>query len=374
MHHLFTEAVRLLQREHPFVLATVVETRGSTPQKAGARLLVRGDGTIVGTLGGGCVEAEVWQEAMTILRDGGGPCLREFSLSDDLAAESGMVCGGTMAMFIDPVTAASRTDIIARVFKRSLVGSAAVALATVITTSQESYLGAKLLLEGDEVSGSLGERSWDEVVMPVARDLQATGRYRLIEVDQDTRVFVEGLSSPPTLLVVGAGHIAQALCPVAKHLGLRVAVLDDRPDFANRERFPEVDEVIVAQIPVGIGTFPTSTSTAIIIATRGHKQDYIGLKEAVLSPAGYVGMVSSRRKVVLIYLQLLEEGIPFECLQKVHAPVGLDIGARTPQEIALSILAEVVMIRSGKRGGSLKLDEGRLHRVEGKRPRSARAG
>lgn len=363
---LFAEATRLLEAGQPFALATVVHTRGSTPQKAGARLLVRADGTMVGTLGGGCLEAEVWQEAASALRHGDGPSLRDFSLSDDLAAESGMVCGGTMTVFVEPMVGDAFYRARIQVIEAALAGGEAAVVATVVAAPHGNGLGATLFVQGEGVWDSLGEASWDEAALEVCRRLQADGGTDLIPVTGEARVFVESFRRPPTLLAVGAGHIAQALCPLAQRLGFQVAVLDDRPEFANRELFPEADEVIVADIAQGVREFPISPSTAVVIATRGHKQDSVALREAIRSAAGYLGMVSSRRKLALIYLQLLEEGISPERLQSVHAPIGLDIGARTPEEIALSIMAEILMVRSRKHGGSLKLKEGRLPKAKKK--------
>lgn len=374
MQSVFAEAVRLLKAGERFALATVVDTNGSTPQKPGAKLLVRADGTTVGTLGGGCVEAEVWQEAAITLRDGGRCSLREFSLSDDLAAESGMVCGGVMTVFVEVVANVAIVLPLAEAVERALAGGEAVAVATVVAASQPDRLGARLLLERDNPVGSLGEVSWDEAAIEVCRSLRARGGTRLIEVAVGTRVFAEGFLAPDSLLLVGAGHIARALCPLAKHLGFRVVVLDDRADFANEERFPGADEVIAADIAATLRCYPVSASTSIVIATRGHQKDVVALREAVRSTAGYIGMVGSRRKVRLVLRQLLEEGLRPERLDSVRSPVGLDIGARSPEEIALSILAEVVMIRSGGgTGRPLKLNKRRLFET-GEKARPAVAG
>jgi len=165
------------------------------------------------------------------------------------------------------------------------------------------------------------------------------------------------------MVLVGAGHISRALAPLAHSVGFSVTVIDDRPSFANPERFPMAERIVVDDFEPALRQVPLTPSTAVVIATRGHKHDDEALRAAALSPAGYVGLVGSRRKVLLIYEDLLAHGVPFERLQAIHAPVGLDIGARTPEEIAVSIIAEVLMVRSGASGRPLRVDERLLEKA-----------
>lgn len=353
MKDIFTEAQRLHSTQAPFVLATLVRTQGSTPQKPGAKLLVRPDGTIVGTLGGGCVEAEVWQESKQVLEQGGHPAVRRFTLSDELAAASGMVCGGTMDILIDPVL--SRRPLLehAQEVIAALDGGPGVAIASRVAGTD---LGAALLIREDgSQAGTLGHDALDTTAAKHARELMAYGRCGLVKADSGEELFIESFTSPPQLVVAGGGHIAKALAPLAKSLGFKVVIADDRAEYANSERFPQADEIYVAHLVDSIKSMRITPNTAIVVATRGHKLDDVALLEAARSPAGYVGLVGSQRKTLLIFEHLVQEGIPVERLEQVHAPVGLDIGARTPEEIALSILAEVEMVRLGGSGRSLKL-------------------
>ncbi|MBI3953352.1 MAG: XdhC family protein [Chloroflexi bacterium] len=353
MKDIFSEARRLHSAREPFVLATLVRTQGSTPQKPGAKLLVRPDGTIVGTLGGGCVEAEVWQESKQVLEQGGQPAVRRFVLSDELAAESGMVCGGTMDILIDPVLQGRPLLEHAGEVLSALDGGPAVAIASRIAGGA---LGASLLVREDGTRlGSLGDEGLDRLAAKHARELMAYGRCALVKAEAGEELFVESFTSPPQLVVAGAGHIAKALAPLAKSLGFQVVIADDRSEYANRERFPQADEIYVTHLVDAIKSMRITPNTAIVVATRGHKLDDVALLEAARSPAGFVGLVGSQRKTLLIYEHLLQEGVPFERLEQVHAPVGLDVGARTPEEIALSIMAEVEMVRLGGSGRPLKL-------------------
>jgi xanthine dehydrogenase accessory factor len=364
MDDVFREANRLLEQREPFVLATVVGTKGSTPQKPGAKLLVRPDGAIVGTLGGGCVEAEVWQAAKQILAEGGSPTVESFTLTDELAAESGLVCGGTMRILIDPVRPEPFVDRVARAIAAAQAGGPAVGLATLTRSVDAAPVGTKLLVHADgQREGTLGTPTLDDLA---AEHLLARIWKPIVErvrSAEGAEILVETFGAPPTVLIAGAGHIARALAPLARMMGFRVIVVDDRPDFANAERFPDADTIIVADHVAGIERAGVTPNTYIVIATRGHKEDDAATGAAVRSPAGYVGLVGSKRKSLLIFESLLAEGVPLERLRQVRAPVGLDIGARTPEEIALSIMAEIVMVRYGATGGPMKMDERLLEKA-----------
>lgn len=347
MEALFAELARLLEGGGWAALATVVAAQGSTPQKPGAKLLVRSDGTTLGTLGGGCIEAEAWQKAMDAM--GGGAVLCQFSLSDDLAAESGLLCGGTMEVLIDPW---SREDLpLAREVALALAGGPRVVLATLV----RGAVGAKLLIreDGSRVGG-LGDPSLEARAAEAARASRASPG--LIQLALGQEAFLEAFLALPTLLIAGAGHIAQALATLTHTLGFRVVVADDRADFASRERFPQAHALLVGDIEAAVQGYPSGGSTFIVVATRGHKLDYQALRAAAATRAGYLGLVGSRRKVLLIFRQLLQDGVPPERLRDIHAPIGLNLGARTPQEIALSILAEIAMERGMGDGRPLKMD------------------
>ena len=361
MHAVFKEAVALLEQKRPFVLARVVRTRGSTPQKPGAMLLVRRDGAIVGTLGGGCVEAEVWARCRDLMERGGGPELSTFHLSDDLAAQSGMVCGGSMDIFIDATAARPEFLPAAREIVGAYEGGDSLAMATVVSgPSAGAYM---LVRENGARAGSLGGAALDDMAADAGREHMHRGTSELLTARDRTEVIVEAFTSPPTVLVVGGGHIALALYELGQMVGFHFIIIDDRPQFASRERFPNALALVVDDYDRAFQQVRITPGMFVLVATRGHKHDDDALRAAVLSPARYVGLVGSQRKVLLIYRHLLRQGIPLERLRHVHAPVGLHIGARTPHEIALSIVAEMVMERYGGSGQLMKLSEKLLQRA-----------
>jgi xanthine dehydrogenase accessory factor len=238
-------------------LVTVVATEGSTPQKAGARMLVHADGRIVGTIGGGCLEAEMTWRAREAI-EGRRPKLVSYDLTPDQAGEDGLVCGGRMQVFIEPI---------------------------------------------------------------------------------------EGT---PVLCLFGAGHVAQPLARMAKSCGFRVELCDDRVKFANAERFPEADLIVVDGFTEAAARMTLGPNSYAVVVTRGHKGDGEALRAVLGRGLRFVGLLGSRPKVVHIFAALKEGGVPAEDLAAVHAPLGLEIGAQTPDEIAVSILAEMIAVRRGK--------------------------
>ena len=225
-------------------------------------------------------------------------------------------------------------------------------------------MGDKLFIGDDgEVSGSVGDPLRDKEVSEALRGLVDYGRVKVLVTQDGAQVFLEGYTMPASVIVAGGGHIGKSLAPLVKMMGLRLHVVDDRPEFANKERFPEADSVVVADYAEGLTQLDIRPNSSVVIATRGHREDDRALEAAVRSPAGYVGLVGSRRKTILIYEELLRHGIPLERLQAVHAPVGLDIGAKTPEEIAMSIVAEIVASREGRPGKAMTMEGRYLQRL-----------
>ena len=365
MQPVFREAVTLCQKGEPFTIATVVRTKGSTPQKAGSKLLIRKDGSGVGTLGGGCVEGDIWFAAKEIMRHQGGAEYRDYYMNEDIAARDGLVCGGTMYFFIDPVWEPREFLPIAQGIVRAYEGADSVALATLLKPGAGAgTVGAKLGIYGDgSLHGTLGRAELDHLAAETAKRLAAHGQCEHVVASDGTELFVEAYTSPATLVLMGGGHIARALAPLAKTLQYRLFVVDDRPEFANKERFPEAEEVAVADYAHGLDSFTITRNAAIVVATRGHSFDDVAVEEAARSPAGYVGLLGSRRKVILIFEELLRRGIPLERVKEIHSPIGLDIRARTPEEIAVSVMAEIIQFHLGGTGRVMKLPEKQLMRV-----------
>ncbi len=268
MSEVLEAALRAEREGEPAALVTVVQTEGSTPQKAGARMLVYPDGRLVGTIGGGCVEAEMTRRARLAI-DRRRCELAGYDLTPEQAGEDGLVCGGRMQVFIEPI-------------------------------------------EGQ-----------------------------------------------PTLCLFGAGHVAQPLARLAKMCGFRVEVLDDRVKFANRERFPDADVVLVDDFGPGAARLTLGRSSFAVVVTRGHKGDGEALRAVVGKGLRYVGLLGSKPKMVHIFSALMAEGVPASHLAEVRTPVGLGIGAQSPEEIAVSILAEMIAVRHGvdpSRAGSLRAE------------------
>ena len=360
MKEVIQEALKLLEQDEPCVLATVVRTKGSTPQKPGAKLLVRKDGSGVGTLGGGCVEGDIWYAAKEILRRKGGPEYRDYLLNEDIAARDGLVCGGTMYFFIEPLWEPQEFFPFGQEMMEAYDTGTPVGVATVVRAdSGRAVMGAKVLLREDgSTRGSLGDPELDRLALEAARRVADMGVNEHIMTHDGVELFVEGFTTAPTLVLMGGGHVAKATYALGRMLGYRVYVVDDRPQFANRERFPEAaDTIVVPDYTKGLDQIPINANTFIVVATRGHWFDDLALEAAVRTPAGYVGLLGSKRKTILIYQRLVQLGISPQRLKAVHAPVGLDIGALTPEELAVSIMSEIVMFRHGGSGGPMRMDE-----------------
>ena len=360
MREVIQEAVKLLEDQQPCVLATVVRTKGSTPQKPGAKLLVRKDGSGVGTLGGGCVEGDIWYAAKEIMRRKGGPEFRDYLLNEDIAARDGLVCGGTMYFFIEPLWDPKEFLPFGLEMMGAYDSGNPIAVATVVRAGEgRGTVGAKVLLREDgSTYGSLGDPDLDSLALEAMARVTDLGTNEYQVTHQDVGLYVEGYTTPPTVVLVGGGHVSKATYTLARFLGYRVYVVDDRPQFANKERFPEAEEtIVVPDYTKGMDRIPVNANTYIVVATRGHWFDDLALEAAVRTPAKYVGLLGSRRKTILIYQRLVGMGISPERLKAVHAPVGLDIGALTPEELAVSIMSEIIMFRHGGSGGPMTMDE-----------------
>ncbi len=251
---MYEEIVRLRKDGRRGAVATIVNVRGSIPSFKTAKMLVRDDGSIVGTIGGGCVEAEVWQAAREVM-ESEKPRTMTFDLNQDPKYDTGLVCGGTLEIFVEPV-------------------------------------------------------------LP-----------------------------PADLYIFGAGHVATSLYKVARIAGFDVTVIDDREAYANRERFPKAQQVISDDFDKAAARLTPGGSSYIVIVTRGHRDDMRMLRWAVQTPARYIGMIGSKRKTIAIFKELQKEGLSAHLFDRVHAPIGLDIGAITPEEIAVSIVAELIAKR-----------------------------
>ena len=365
MKEVIQGAVDTLRDGRPCVLATVVRTKGSTPQKAGAMLLVKDDGSGLGTLGGGCVEGDIWFAAKEMLRDGSGPEFKDYYLNEDIAARDGLVCGGTMYFYLEPLRSLDDFLPLGDEILEAYDGGEPVSLATVVNSPRRpELLGAKLLLRVDgTVSGTLGSETLDEPALEVARRVAEVGNTESISTDDGTEIFVEGFTTPPTLVMVGGGHVGKATADLANFLGYRVYIVDDRPEFSNEERFAYAEQTIVTPYERWSDLLSINVNTFVIVATRGHRYDDMALESALKTRARYIGLLGSRRKTLMIYRRLLEQGVTKERIREVYAPIGLNIGALTPEEIAVSVMSEVIMVRRGGDGGKMTMGDWYIDRA-----------
>jgi xanthine dehydrogenase accessory factor len=366
MKDVFEAAIEEIRNNRKFVISTVTRTIGSTPQKTGAKLLVREDGSGVGTLGGGCVEGDIWFASSEKIKRKEDAEVRPYELNEDLAAKDGLVCGGTMHFLIDPIENKSEFEFYLDEIKKAYNGDKPVALIQMLDSDSKLEIGKKILVREDGTkTTNLVDDKFDEKVIKEARQLMALGKNKTLQMEGKT-IYIEAFTTPPKLLIAGGGHVSNAISKLAKPLGFELNIFDDRKEFANKERFPEADEVKVASYSEGFKKFNVNANTFIIIATRGHRQDDAATKAALDTNASYVGLLGSKRKTILIIEKLLFEGIDEDSFSKLRAPVGLNIGARTPEEIAISIISEILSFRLGGDQKSMMLDKKYIDNIRSK--------
>jgi xanthine dehydrogenase accessory factor len=339
-------------------LATIISVRGSIPSFEAAKMLVRDDGTIAGSIGGGCVEAEVWQAAREAIEQE-KPRTLSFNLNKNPKYDTGLVCGGSLEIFIEPLLPASAAMDIYEELVRWRRDGRRAAMATVISATP-SLEAAKLLVRDDGTTvGAIGGGPVEAEVRQAAAEVIEREEPRTLSFDleknpqYDTGVacggsletFIEPLLPVSTVYIFGAGHVGFNVYRVARIAGFEVVVADDREAFANRERFPEARDVHADEFDSVMAQLVLPEAAFIVIATRGHRDDMRVLRWAANTPAHYIGMIGSKRKVTTIYRELEKEGIARDKLDRVSAPIGIDIGARTPEEIGVSVVAELIAVR-----------------------------
>jgi xanthine dehydrogenase accessory factor len=294
-------------------------------------------------------------EAEEVLGADGRPRLLALELGDEDAWEIGLTCGGTIEVFLEAVPLGQSREGALPLYEALRAHVAAGRAGALVTRLDPPEAGAKLLvLDDGRWVGTLGAASLDEAASAAARDGFATGASRTLAL-AGVRAFVEVHMPPPTLLVVGAGHVAMPLVTLAKLVGFRTVVIDGRPRLATRERFPDADELLVGIPSEEARRVPLLPSTAVVLVAHDYKYDLPVLRHVLAAPAGYVGMLGSRRRGEAILRLLREEGVAEDRLARIRVPIGLDLGARTAPEIALAILAEAVAARYGGTGRPLAL-------------------
>jgi xanthine dehydrogenase accessory factor len=370
VREVLTELLAVWQAGETAGVGTVVRTFRSAPRPAGASMVVAPDGTVSGSVSGGCVEGAVYELANDVVRDG-RPRLERYGITDDDAFAVGLTCGGILDVFVEPVSRSTfpALDAVAD----DIAAHRPVAVATVISHVDPEWVGRRLVVGADSVAGSLGSTRADEAVADDVRGLLAAGRSEVLTYGPDGQrrgagmeVFVASYAPRPRMLVFGAIDFAAALARQGSLLGYRVTVCDARPVFATPARFPTADEVVVewpnrylaAQREAG----EIDARTVICVLTHDPKFDVPLLEVALRLPmVGYVGAMGSRRTHEDRLARLTEAGITETELERLHSPIGLDLGARTPEETAVSIAAEIIARRWGGGGRPLTQTNGRIH-------------
>lgn len=335
---------RWLSEGQDVALATVVRTWGSGPRGPGAKMAFTSDARISGSVSGGCVESAVVQEGRAILEGEPSKLLR-FGVADETAWEVGLSCGGTIEVFVQRL---NRTDYEGA--RDAMIANQGVATATVVGGDNDALLGASLLVvEGRVLSQKLSEAPG---VADAARRALESGRPERSTTADGLDLFVGVELPPPTLVAVGGVHIAIALTHFAKTLGYRTVVIDPRQAFGSAERFPEVDQLLQEWPDQAMKAVELNRSSAVATLTHDPKLDDPALEVALRSPAFYVGALGSAKTRDKRRRRLLERGLTPEELGRLHAPIGLAIGSRSPEEIALSVMSQIVAARNGALGDS----------------------
>lgn len=325
----------------PVAMTVLVETRGSTPQKAGAAMLVFPDGSQRGTLGGGCVEAEVKRRALALLIDG-KPELLTFQLDSDYGWDDGLICGGRMRMLVDPLRAGADLSYYEQL--AGLIDRGQGCTEAVVLDPETCGL--------PELSRFLFDRSGHCVAKPATVLPSAQLLEEMKPLSLRPRPYAAaGVSYLPhlargKLLIVGGGHVGQKVADLAADVNFDVTVVDDRAEYVTEDRFPKAVRRMVGRIDEVLPSLEVDEDTFCIIVTRGHHHDEEALFHLVRRPSRYLGMIGSRRKIKMIFDDLRREGIEESLLTRVHAPLGLEIGSQTVPEIAISIVAELIACRN----------------------------
>jgi len=323
-------------------VATVVATWGSAPRGTGAKMAVSRAGRIAGSVSGGCVEGAVVETAQQVLSTRIGRLLH-FGVADETAWSVGLACGGKIEVFVATLDPALYEPL------RSAVATNRGAATATVVSGPATLVGRSLLvIDGSRAGGSLGE-ALDAEATTVALQALADGECRRLTI-ADCDVFVDVLLPPPTLVIVGGVHIALALVSLAKTLGYRTVVVDPRAAFGNRERFPGVDDLRTGWPDEALRDLGLHAGTAVVVLTHDPKLDDPALQAALPSAAFYVGALGGKASQEKRRKRLVADGLAEAHLARLHAPVGLDLGGRSPEEIALSVMAQVVAARHGRSG------------------------
>jgi xanthine dehydrogenase accessory factor len=315
-------------------LATIVKKLGAAPREEGAKMFIGSDGKFYGTVGGGCIEAEVWQEARKVIKAGKAKLLH-YTMDGRQLEDEGMICGGNVDIFVEPVKEKYRGLYRAIPELERLSASALL-----VTRFSDEGFSKSLIKEDGTVAGD----PVDEEIGAHFQEHIAAKKPTVIGGD----TIVEPVQTCPFLYIFGAGHVSQYVSRVAAMVDFNVTVIDDRAEFANQERFPEAERVLAEDFAQVFDQLGFHGTEYVVILTRGHKHDALVLEQVMKKPTRYVGMIGSKRKTKMVMDYMRQKGFDEELLGSVYAPIGIDINSETPQEIAVSIVGELIKVRRGR--------------------------
>lgn len=335
MRDILADVEQWIDAGEPIALATVIQTWGSAPRKVGSHMAFTLSGKITGSVSGGCVENAVIDAGMQVLKKN-QPQLLHFGVTDETAWQVGLACGGNIDIFVNVLNPEFFEHV-----KKTLSSEVSAAHITV-TRGSDKLLGKEVIVTEDRLAfGSLGNE-WDSTVLSLAMETVLQRTSRRVELNEEVEIFIGVIQPPPTLVIVGGVHIAVALVSLAKTLGYQTIVVDPRKAWGNETRFPNVDTLIQSWIDEAFANISINSSTAIAVLTHDPKIDDLAIKLALNSSAFYVGALGSKTTNAKRNQRLLSDGVSQSQINKIHAPIGLDIGAQNPEEIALAIMSEVV--------------------------------
>jgi xanthine dehydrogenase accessory factor len=348
MKDLYLEIIQELGQGRPVILATMISQKGSAPRTQGTQFLIRSDGTFLGSIGGGRMEADVLKAAPSVFKQQTSRII-SFRLKGEEAAETEMICGGEVDIYLEPFAGSNPQDRelfekVLDLWERSQTGLLATLIQEGLPSDQANR---KALLIPEELP-HLNAIPWIKPFLedhPNVLENQSRLPAGTLTTKEGAKILLERLTRPPQLYIFGAGHISLYLCALTKLVGFQVTLFDDRVDFANPQRFPEADAIVVRSFEEILAQHSFDAEAYLVIVTRGHLHDYQIVRQLLKAPHRYVGMIGSRHKRAVIFKALADDGFTESQIQSIHSPIGLDIYAETPEEIAVSITAELIQVR-----------------------------
>ena len=354
MNKLLQKLCHFLEHGEEVVLATVVSNTGSTPRTIGAKMIIRRSGEVVGTIGGGLVEYQVLKYASEVFRTENAGIRTVDLQGESTAMTDQMICGGRMEFLVELCAATPLNVERWKAFAQAMEsGREYLLLAKLEAKEGQSGEVKRWLVKGERVVS--GSPPYPETCVGLFQEKPGKGMATRVMVIENQRFLVETSLSSGTVYLLGAGHVAQSVAAVAALVNFETVILDDRAEFANAGRFPQADRIkVLASFEEAFADMEIEEESYLVIVTRGHRHDKSALAQALRSKAGYIGMIGSRRKRDMIYQDLLNEGFAQTDIDRVHCPIGLKIGGETPEEIAVSIVAELVQVRSERKAAKDK--------------------